>query len=75
MSSIADQIRELEDELEHYQSENSKLNDALDSADNRIEDLEHDCEEMGKFIEYIDKTNPELRTAYEATKKLEGAKT
>lgn len=73
--SLADQINELEEELQHYQSENSKLNDALDSADNRIEDLEHDCAEMGKFIEYIDETHPELRTAYEAIKTLEGAKT
>jgi transposase len=73
--SLADQIAEMEDELSHYQEENSKLNDALVSADNRIEDLEFDCEEMGKFIEYIDKTNPELRVAYDAAKVLEGAKT
>lgn len=73
--SLADQIAEMEDELQHYQSENSKLNDALDSADNRIEDLEHDCAEMGKFIEYIDETHPELRVAYEAAQKLEGVKT
>jgi len=72
--SLADQINELEEELQHYQSENSKLNDALDSADNRIEDLEHDCEEMYKFIEYVDKTHPELRTAYDAAKALEGDK-
>lgn len=72
--SLADNIRELEEELQHYQEENSKLNDALNSADDRIEDLEHDCEDMGKFIEYIDKTHPELRTAYEASKILEGAK-
>ena len=72
--SLADQIKELEDELEHYQSENSKFNHALNTADNRIEDLEHDCEEMGKFIEYVDKTHPELRTAYEASKVLEGGK-
>lgn len=73
--SLADPIAEMEDELQHYQSENSKLNDALDSADNRIEDLEHDCAEMGKFIEYIDETHPELRVAYEAAQKLEGVKT
>lgn len=73
--SLADQIAEMEDELSHYQEENSKLNDALVSADNRIEDLEFDCEEMGKFIEYIDKTNPELRVAYKAANVLEGAKT
>lgn len=73
--SIADQIRELEDELEHYQSENGRLRNDRDTADNRIEDLEYDCKEMGKFIEYIDATHPELRTAYEAAKTLEGAST
>lgn len=73
--SLADQIKELEEELEHYQSENTKLNDALSDADDRIEDLDHYCEAMGKFIEYVDKTHPELRTAYDAAQKLEGAKT
>jgi hypothetical protein len=36
--------------------------------------LDHDCEEMGKFIEYVDATYPELRTAYEAAKILNGDK-
>ena len=73
--SLAKQIEEMEDELQRYQSENSKLSTYINNAEHRIEDLEYDCEEMGQFIEYIDKTNPELRTAYEATRKLEGAKT
>jgi predicted RNase H-like nuclease (RuvC/YqgF family) len=73
--SLAAQIEELEEELEHYQSENTKLNDALSDADDRIEDLEHDCEAMDKFIEFVDKTNPELRVAYDAAKALEGKKT
>ena len=30
---------------------------------------------MEMFIQYIDKTNPELRVAYEAAQKLEGEKT
>lgn len=70
---IEEQIEELEDELQLYQSENKELKDALNSADGRIEDLEHDCADMGLFIEYIDSTHPELRTAYEAIKTLEGA--
>lgn len=73
--SLADQINELEDELHHYQSKSSHLSDELSNAEDRISDLEYDCEEMGKFIEYIDKTHPELRTAYEAAQKLEGEKT
>lgn len=73
--SLADQINELEEELDHYQRKSSHLSDELSNAEDRISDLEYDCEEMGKFIEYIDKTHPELRTAYEAAQKLEGEKT
>lgn len=73
--SLAKQIAEMEDELHYYQQENSKLSTDLNNADNRIADLEYDCDEMYKFIEYIDKTNQELRVAYEAAKALEGAKT
>jgi len=70
--SLSDQIAELEEELYHYQRKASELSDAVDAADNRIADLEYDCEEMGEFIEYIDATHPELRTAYEAAKILKG---
>ena len=70
--SLSEQIAELEEELEHFQSENGKLNGALDAAENRIEDLEYDCTQMGKFVEYVDATNPELRTAYEAAMILKG---
>lgn len=70
--SLSDQIEELEGELQHYQIKASQFSDALDAADNRIEDLEYDCKEMGKFIEYVDATHPELRTAYEAAKVLNG---
>jgi predicted nucleic acid-binding Zn-ribbon protein len=72
--SLAAQINDLENELEHYQSENSRLNTDLYTADCRIADLEYDCNEMGKFIEYVDATNPELRVAYEASKILKGDK-
>ncbi len=70
--SLSDQIAELEEELYHFQSKASQLSNDLDTADNRIADLEYDCEEMGKFIEYVDATHPELRTAYEAAKILKG---
>jgi predicted nucleic acid-binding Zn-ribbon protein len=74
MSSLSDQIEELEEELYDYQNRASQLSNDLNEAENRIADLEYDCEEMGKFIEYIDATHPELRTAYEAAMILEGDK-
>jgi predicted nucleic acid-binding Zn-ribbon protein len=70
--SRAHQIEELEDELRHYQRKASELSKELNSAEERIEDLEYDCEELGKFIEYVDATHPELRTAYEAANVLKG---
>jgi transposase len=72
--SLSDQITELEEELQHYREKAIQLSNDLNEADHRTADLEYDCEEMGKFIEYIDKTNPELRTAYEAAKILNGDK-
>ena len=74
MSSLSDQIEELEEELLEYQNRASQLSNDLSEAEERIADLEYDCEEMGKFIEYIDATHPELRTAYEAAKILNGDK-
>jgi predicted nucleic acid-binding Zn-ribbon protein len=70
--SLAEQIRELENELEHYQIEASQLSNELANTDGRIADLEHEVFEQGKFIEYVDATHPELRTAYEAAKILKG---
>ena len=72
--SRAHQIEELEDELRHYQRKASELSKELNSAEERIEDLEYDCDEMYRFIEYVDKTSPELRTAYEAAMILKGDK-
>lgn len=74
MSSLSDQIGELEDELEHYQLENSKLKDELRDIRDYVNDLEWDLEEANTFIAYVDKTSPELRTAFEASKVLEGEK-
>lgn len=69
---LSRQIADMEDELAGTQSALREAEDALGTARDRIDDLEYDCEEMGKFIEYIDKTHPELRTAYEASLVLEG---
>jgi chromosome segregation ATPase len=69
---LSRQIADMEDELAGTQAALRDAEDALGTARDRIDDLEYDCEEMGKFIEYIDKTNPELRIAFEAAEKLKG---
>ena len=38
-------------------------------------DLETENWELSEFVDFVDKTNPELRVAYEAAQKLEGANT
>jgi chromosome segregation ATPase len=71
---LSRQIADMEDELAGTLSALEDAENELSKARDRIDDLEYDCEEMGKFIEYIDKTNPELRTAFEAAEKLKGEK-
>jgi K+/H+ antiporter YhaU regulatory subunit KhtT len=73
--SLAAQIAEMEDEME------DELEDALrrchryeatiQKLKSGIEDLESDNWELADSIEFIDKTNPELRVAYDAAKALE----
>lgn len=69
---LSRQIADMEDELAGTLSALEDAENELSKARDRIDDLEYDCEEMGKFIEYIDKTNPELRVAFEAAEKLKG---
>lgn len=70
--SLSDKIAELEEELYDYQNRARQLSNDLNEAEHRISDLEYDCEEMGKFVEYVDATHPELRVAYEAAMILKG---
>lgn len=73
--SLAEQIRELEAEADAARRDAERYEKACNSLQDEVEDLTSALEEVEAFIDYIDKTNPELRTAWEATKILEGATT
>jgi predicted nucleic acid-binding Zn-ribbon protein len=70
--SIADDVEALEYELGELRQVRRDLEKELADANDTIADQEYDIVEMEAFIAYVDKTQPELRTAFEATKKLEG---
>lgn len=70
--SIADDVENMEAELEVLRVENRDLDNEISSHLADIDSLTLDLEELSGFVQYVDKTHPELRTAYEASKKLEG---
>jgi len=72
--SLADQIGELEEELEHYQQEASKLSSLARELENELDDITRELEKATRFIEFVDKTSPELSAAYQAATVLEGDK-
>jgi archaellum component FlaC len=72
--SLADQIEELEDELEHYQREIGELRSLVSDLELDLISVGGEMREAHDFIDFVDKTNPELRVAYEAAKILKGDK-
>ena len=72
--SLADQISGMEDELEHYQRETGTLRNALSNLESDLIAVEDELIEANSFIDFVDKTNPKLRVAYDAVKALEGNK-
>ena len=72
--SLADQIEGLEDELEHYQREIGELRSLVSDLELDLISVGGEMREAHDFIDFVDKTNPELRVAYEAAKILKGDK-
>jgi hypothetical protein len=72
--SLADQIADMKDELTEYQRECSKQRSDIYHLEVDLSDAKLELEEASEFIAYVDKTNPELRVAYDAAKALEGNK-
>jgi septal ring factor EnvC (AmiA/AmiB activator) len=72
--SLADQISEMEGELVHYQRETGALRNQVSDLESDLIAVEDELIEANSFIDFVDKTNPELRVAYDAVKALEGNK-
>jgi chromosome segregation ATPase len=72
--SLAAQIEEMEDELSEVQRECSKQRSDIYHLEVDLSDAKLELEEANNFIDFVDKTNPELRVAYDAAKALEGDK-
>jgi DNA repair exonuclease SbcCD ATPase subunit len=70
--SLANQIQELEDELQGAIEEARRYERTCNSLQDENEDLSMSLTDAEAFIAYVDKTNPMLRTAWEATRILEG---
>jgi chromosome segregation ATPase len=72
--SLAAQIEEMEDDLLDAQRETSKLRSDVHHLEQELSEANWELEEANKFIDFVDKTNPELLVAYNAAKTLEGDK-
>lgn len=72
--SLADRIADMEADLDDAKEQVDKLADELHEARSYIMTLEEELEDANAFIEYVNKTRLDLRTAFEASKKLEGQK-
>lgn len=72
--SVADQVKELEDELAFFRGSAADLAKEVDKLEQELELTKAYNEELEAFADYIDKTNPELRVAFDAAEKLKGEK-
>lgn len=70
--SVADQVKELEDDLAFYKGSAEDLAKEVDKLEQELALTKAFNEELGAFAVYVDKTHPELRVAFEAAEKLKG---
>lgn len=73
MARLADQIEELEENLACAESRVNELEDDARRREDEISDLEDQVCELEDYIEWIDNTYPEARTAYDAKCRLDEA--
>ena len=72
--SLADQIADMEDELSSAMHEVERLSAEVRTLESDLDDLTFERDELEEVVNYIDKTHPELRTAFDAARVLEGVK-
>jgi hypothetical protein len=72
--SLADQIVAMEEELQRALEDARMYERTCNILEDQNEDLSDELIDACDFIDFVDKTNPELRVAYNAAKALEGNK-
>ena len=73
MARLADQIEEMEENLYSAEARIHELEEDATRRNEEISDLEDQVAEHEEYIEWIDETYPEARTAYEAKQRLDQA--
>ncbi len=73
MARLADQIEEMEENLYAAEARIHELEEDATRRNEEISDLEDQVAEYEDYIEWIDETYPEARTAYEAKQRLDQA--
>jgi archaellum component FlaC len=73
MARLADQIEELEENLSCAEMRVNELEDDAKRMLDEISDLEDVITEHEEYIEWIDNTYPDARTAYDAKQRLDQA--
>ena len=73
MANLSNQIAEIEEDLAYHQARCNELEDDAKRMLDEISDLEDTVEERDAYIEWIEETYPEARTAYEAKQRLDSA--
>jgi archaellum component FlaC len=73
MANLSDQIAEIEEDLAYHQSRCNELEDDTKRMLDEISDLEDVITEHEEYIEWIDNTYPDARTAYDAKQRLDQA--
>jgi archaellum component FlaC len=73
MARLADQIEEIEENLSCAEMRVNELEDDAKRMLDEISDLEDVVAEHEEYIEWIDETYPEARTAYDAKQRLDQA--
>ena len=75
MARLADQIEEIEENLACAESRVRDLEEDAQRREDEISELEDQVAEHEAYIEWIDNTYPEARTAYDAKCRLDQAQT
>ena len=73
MANLSAQIEEMEEDLYSAQARVQELEEDAQKREDTISDLEFEVGELEDYVEWIDATYPEARTAYEAKQRLDEA--